>query len=142
MVRCSISASPPSNWPIPIAGLPSARTGRWTCALTGSGGETAADLVNTLPEAELAEILFRFGEERQARRIVKAIIRNRPQNSTRQLAETIAAAVGFSEGARSRMHPATRTFQALRIAVNGELEELETALPALMECLEAGGGWQ
>jgi 16S rRNA (cytosine1402-N4)-methyltransferase len=104
-----------------------------------SGGETAADLVNTLPEAELAEILFQYGEERQARRIVRAIIRNRPQNSTRQLAETIAAATGFSEGARSRMHPATRTFQALRIAVNGELDELETALPALMECLEEGG---
>ncbi len=61
-----------------------------------SGGETAADLVNTLPEEEIAEILFRYGEERRARRIAKAIVRSRPLGSTRQLADAIAAAVGFS----------------------------------------------
>jgi 16S rRNA (cytosine1402-N4)-methyltransferase len=104
-----------------------------------SGGESAADLVNTLPEDEIADILFRYGEERRARRIAQAIVRNRPIGTTRKLAETIAAAVGFSEVGRHRMHPATRAFQALRIAVNHELDELEESLPALMECLEDGG---
>ena len=104
-----------------------------------SGGESAADLVNTLPEEEIAEILFRYGEERRARRIVKAIVRNRPIRTTRQLADVIAAAAGFSAGGRNRVHPATRAFQALRIAVNRELDELAEALPALMECLEDGG---
>ncbi|MGB7539582.1 MAG: 16S rRNA (cytosine(1402)-N(4))-methyltransferase RsmH [Anaerolineales bacterium] len=104
-----------------------------------SGGESAAELVNTLPEEEIADILFRYGEERRARRIAKAIVRNRPIRATRQLADVIAAAVGFSEGGRNRMHPATRAFQALRIAVNHELDELEEALPALMESLEDGG---
>ncbi len=104
-----------------------------------SGGETAADLVNTLPEEEIAGILFRYGEERKARRIAKAILRHRPLESTRQLAETVAAAVGYSAGGRLRLHPATRTFQALRIAVNRELEELEQGLPDLMNCLEEGG---
>jgi 16S rRNA (cytosine1402-N4)-methyltransferase len=104
-----------------------------------SGGESAADLVNTLPEDEIAGILFRYGEERRARRIAKAIVRNRPISTTRQLAEIVAAAVGFSEGGRNRMHPATRAFQALRIAVNHELDELEESLPTLMDCLEDGG---
>jgi 16S rRNA (cytosine1402-N4)-methyltransferase len=102
-----------------------------------SGGETAADLVNTLPEEEIAGILFRYGEERRARRIAREILHRRPIESTRQLAEAVAAAVGFRPG--GRLHPATRTFQALRIAVNGELEELESGLPALMDCLEVGG---
>jgi 16S rRNA (cytosine1402-N4)-methyltransferase len=104
-----------------------------------SDGETAADLVNTLPEEDIAGILFRYGEERRARRIAKAILRHRPLESTRQLADTVAAAVGFSAAGRHRLHPATRTFQALRIAVNRELEELELGLPDLMGCLEAGG---
>lgn len=104
-----------------------------------SGGESAADLVNTLSEEEIAGILFRYGEERRARRIAKAIVRARPLSTTRQLADTIAAAAGFSEGGRNRMHPATRAFQALRIAVNHELDELEQALPLLMESLEEGG---
>jgi 16S rRNA (cytosine1402-N4)-methyltransferase len=104
-----------------------------------SGGETAADLVNTLPEDELADILFRYGEEPRARRIAKAILRHRPLESTRQLAETVAAAAGFPAGGNVRVHPSTRTFQALRIAVNGELEELQEGLPGLMNCLEAGG---
>jgi 16S rRNA (cytosine1402-N4)-methyltransferase len=103
-----------------------------------TGGETAEDLVNTLPETELAEILFRYGEERNARRIVKAILRNRPVRTTRQLAEVIAEAAG-PQARREKTHPATRAFQALRIAVNRELEELEQGLPDLMECLEPGG---
>jgi 16S rRNA (cytosine1402-N4)-methyltransferase len=104
-----------------------------------SGGETAADLVNTLPEEEIAGILFRFGEERNARRIAKAILRHRPLESTRQLADVVADAAGHRAGGSHRVHPATRTFQALRIAVNGELEELEQGLPDLLECLEEGG---
>jgi 16S rRNA (cytosine1402-N4)-methyltransferase len=103
-----------------------------------SDGETAADLVNTLPEDEIASILFRYGEEHRARRIARAILRARPLQSTRQLAETVAAAVG-SSGRQFRVHPATRTFQALRISVNRELEELEQGLPVLMNCLEQGG---
>ena len=104
-----------------------------------SGGETAADLVNTLPEEEIATILFRYGEERRARRIARAIVRRRPIENTRQLADIVSAAAGFTAGGRHRLHPATRTFQALRIAVNGELDELERGLPALMDCLEEGG---
>jgi 16S rRNA (cytosine1402-N4)-methyltransferase len=103
-----------------------------------SGGETAADLLDSLFEEELADILYKYGEERKARRIAKAIVRNRPLQNTRQLADVVAAAVGPSRGG-SRMHPATRTFQALRIAVNRELEELEDGLPQLMDCLEEGG---
>ena len=104
-----------------------------------SSGETAEDLVNTLPEDEIARILFRYGEESRARRIAKAILRHRPLRSTRQLAEVVAAAVGFSTSGKTRLHPATRTFQALRIAVNHELDELEEGLPDLMDCLEEGG---
>jgi 16S rRNA (cytosine1402-N4)-methyltransferase len=104
-----------------------------------SGGETAADLVNTLPEEEIARILFHSGEERRARRIAKAIVRNRPVRGTRQLADVIATAVGFSGSGRNRIHPATRAFQALRIAVNHELDELEESLPVLMGCLEEEG---
>jgi 16S rRNA (cytosine1402-N4)-methyltransferase len=104
-----------------------------------SGGETAEDLVNTLPEDEIARILFRYGEEHRARRIAKAILRKRPLRSTRQLADVVAGAVGFSGAGKNRVHPATRTFQALRIAVNQELDELEQGLPLLMDCLEQGG---
>ncbi|MBN1438424.1 MAG: 16S rRNA (cytosine(1402)-N(4))-methyltransferase RsmH [Anaerolineales bacterium] len=103
-----------------------------------SGGETAADLVNTLPEDEIAEILFRCGEEPRARRIARAVVRARPLSGTRQLADAVAAAVGA--GSRPwRVHPATKTFQALRIAVNRELEELAEGLPLLMNSLETGG---
>jgi 16S rRNA (cytosine1402-N4)-methyltransferase len=103
-----------------------------------SGGETAEDLVNTLPEDEIADILFRFGEERRARRVAQAIVRARPLRGTRQLAETVAEALGPSRRPFG-VHPATRTFQALRIAVNRELEELEQGLPELMGLLEPGG---
>jgi 16S rRNA (cytosine1402-N4)-methyltransferase len=104
-----------------------------------SGGETAADLVNTLPETEIAGILFRYGEERDARRIARAMVQRRPIESTRQLADVVADAAGRRRSGRDRLHPATRTFQALRIAVNRELDELEQGLPDLMECLKEGG---
>lgn len=95
----------------------------------------AADLVNTLEENELADILFRYGEERQSRRIARLMIQNRPLTSTRQLADLLLQAFGR----RERIHPATRTFQALRIAVNGELDAVERVLPLAATLLRRGG---
>jgi len=92
---------------------------------------TAADLVNTLGEQELADLLWRYGEERHSRRIARAIIGRRPLQRTLELAGVIERAVGRKE----KIHPATRTFQALRIAVNDELNVLEQTLvqlPALL----------
>lgn len=97
---------------------------------------SAADLVNTLEEGELAEIIFRYGEDRNARRIARAIVRARPFQTTTQLAQAVAAAGGAREG---RIHPATRTFQALRIAVNAELQSVERVLPDAIAALRPGG---
>ncbi len=96
---------------------------------------SAADLVNSLSEGELADILYRYGEERQSRRIARAIAQNRPIASTRQLADLVLKMIGKKE----RIHPATRTFQALRIAVNGELEAVESVLPIAIGLLRSGG---
>lgn len=98
---------------------------------------TAADLVNTLDESTLADLLFRYGEERQAVRLAHAIVQARPIYTTRELAEIIASVLGKSH--RQRIHPATRSFQALRIAVNRELEALESVLPIAVEALSPGG---
>jgi 16S rRNA (cytosine1402-N4)-methyltransferase len=97
---------------------------------------TAGTIVNSSPENQLAEIIHSYGEERQSRRIARHIVRQRPINSSLQLAQTIEAAVG---GRRGRIHPATRTFQALRIAVNQELEHLESALKQAVDLLGFGG---
>ena len=99
-------------------------------------GETAADMVNLMSERELADIIFRYGEERRSRSIARAIVRSRPVLTTGQLAEVVGRAVG---GRRSGRHPATRTFQALRIAVNRELEQVEAGLAAAGELLKQGG---
>ncbi len=99
------------------------------------GTLTAAELVNETPEPELADILFRFGEEPHARRVAHLIVGARPIHSTTELAAIVMRAYRQ----RSRHHPATRTFQALRIAVNDELTTLETALPRLVEALGEGG---
>ncbi len=96
---------------------------------------TAADLVNETPERELAEILFRYGEEPKSRQIASLIVRSRPVDTTTQLAAIVLRAYHR----RSRSHPATRTFQALRIAVNDELGTLERALPQAGEALRTGG---
>lgn len=101
-----------------------------------NGSTTAADLVNDLPQDELADIIYRYGEERQSRRIAAAIVKARPLRTTDELATVIAKALG---GKRSGIHPATRSFQALRIAVNGELDTLEAALPQAVTALKAGG---
>ncbi len=97
---------------------------------------SAADLVNHLPESDLAELIYQYGEERYARRIAAALVAVRPIGTTAELAELVAKAV---PGGRSRIHPATRTFQALRIAVNDELASVEAALPQAVDALKAGG---
>lgn len=98
-------------------------------------GRTAADLVNTLPEDQLADILRRYGEEPQARRIARAIVAHRPICTTTELAEIVQRAVAR----RRRIHPATRAFLGLRIAVNQELEALTRVLPQAVELLAPGG---
>ena len=106
----------------------------------GADGQSAADLVNTAEHAELARIIYVYGEERQSRRIASAIIRRReaePFARTLDLAEVVERALGGRKGAK--VHPATRTFQALRIAVNEELTELEEGLVAAERALVPGG---
>jgi len=103
-------------------------------------GRTAADLVATLSEKELADIFFRFGEEKFSRPIARAIVRERdksPVETTLQLAELVSRSVPAA--ARRDGHPARRVFQALRIAVNGELDCLSTALDKAFDCLNPGG---
>lgn len=96
---------------------------------------TAADLVNALPEDELANLIFEYGEERASRRIARGIVQARPITSASQLAAVIEKAIGR----RGRIHPATLTFQALRIAVNRELQVLEETLPQIVETLAPRG---
>jgi 16S rRNA (cytosine1402-N4)-methyltransferase len=101
-------------------------------------GRSAADVVNTADEKTLTDILRRFGEERQARRVARAIVVARPLSRTRELAEIVSKALGPA-AAREPIHPATRTFQALRICVNDELDELERSLSAAERVLKNGG---
>jgi len=103
-------------------------------------GQTAADLVNTLDHGPLAHLIREYGEERESGRIASAILRRRaeqPFSRTLDLAEVVEKAVGGRRGAP--IHPATRTFQALRIAVNDELGELEAGLAAAEQVLKPGG---
>ena len=101
------------------------------------GPTTAADIVNSYDEGSLAALIWDYGEERHSRRIARAIVARRPIRTTGELARAIEAAAGRARG--DRIHPATRTFQALRIAVNDEIEQIETALGAA-ESLLAGPG--
>ena len=101
-----------------------------------SQSTTAADLVNQLPEGELAEIIAHYGEEPRARRVARAIVRGRPLRTTLELAEVVANAAGRT---RRGTHPATRTFQALRMAVNMELATLESGLVQAVGLLAPGG---
>lgn len=105
-----------------------------------SQGETAADLVNSLSEAELADLIFDYSEERGARKIARAIVRERqrePITATDQLAAIVVRALRVP--GRWRIHPATRTFQALRIAVNGELDALKRLIPDAVSSLGPRG---
>jgi len=100
-------------------------------------GPTAADMVNELPEAELAALFRENGEGRLSGRIARAVVRGRPFASTLQLADVVAASVPAA--VRRKGHPAKRVFQALRIAVNDELGELAITLPVALQRLEVGG---
>jgi 16S rRNA (cytosine1402-N4)-methyltransferase len=101
-------------------------------------GLTASDIVNRFSEQELAQLIQRYGEERHSRRIARYIVRNRPITTTAELAQLIEQASGASSR-RSKIHPATRTFMALRIAVNKELQNLELALKQTPDLLRPGG---
>jgi 16S rRNA (cytosine1402-N4)-methyltransferase len=98
-------------------------------------GLTASEIVNTLPEKALADLLFNLGQERRARKIAKAIVRARRITSTLHLARVVERVVPRT----GRLHPATQTFMALRIAVNGELEELDSLLGLLPQLVASGG---
>lgn len=108
-----------------------------------AAGRSAADLVNTLPEVELADLLYTYGEERQSRRIARAIVAARPLHTSRELAELVAKTLGGKRTGRAgragAIHPATRSFQALRIAVNGELDAVASVLPQAVAALKPGG---
>ena len=97
--------------------------------------KTAWDIVNKASEEELADILWRYGEEPKARQIARQITKSRPVNNTAELAEIAKKAWP----GRSKVHPATRTFQAIRIAVNDELDQLNQALPIWLKLLKPGG---
>jgi 16S rRNA (cytosine1402-N4)-methyltransferase len=101
-----------------------------------ASGEPAATLVNSAPEEELADVIWRYGEERASRRIARAIVQARPLRTTTQLARVVERVAGRPG---MRTSPATRTFQALRIAVNGELDNLSRALESTRDLLEVGG---
>ncbi|HSK87086.1 MAG TPA: 16S rRNA (cytosine(1402)-N(4))-methyltransferase RsmH [Anaerolineales bacterium] len=97
---------------------------------------TAADLVNKYSERELADLIYRYGEERESRKIARAIVKARPLHTTREL---VAVIESVSPRRGDRVHPATKTFQALRIAVNEELASIEEVLPQAVAALSAGG---
>jgi 16S rRNA (cytosine1402-N4)-methyltransferase len=108
------------------------------------GERTAEQVVNHLDERELADVIYEFGEERRSRRIARAIVRSRPIRSTSHLAEIISAAARpmnpiQNKYEQRRIHPATRTFQALRIFVNRELDDLRALLKAAPRILKPGG---
>lgn len=100
-------------------------------------GPSAADFVNTADESDIADVLFRYGEERQSRRVARAIVAARPLTTTGDLARVVRKALGYRPGAPK--DPATRSFQGLRIHVNAELDELEAGLKAAEQLLRAGG---
>ena len=100
---------------------------------------SAEQVVNHLDERQLADVIYEFGEERRSRRIARAICRSRPIRSTAHLADVISAAARPMNSEQRRIHPATRTFQALRIFVNRELDDLRALLEAAPRILKPGG---
>jgi 16S rRNA (cytosine1402-N4)-methyltransferase len=100
---------------------------------------TAEQVVNHLDERQLADVIYEFGEERRSRRIARAICRSRPIRTTAELAEIVSAAARPMNSEQRRIHPATRTFQALRIFVNRELDDLKALLEAAPRILKPGG---
>jgi 16S rRNA (cytosine1402-N4)-methyltransferase len=125
----------------PARGFSFQQDGPLDMRMDPSVGQTAADLVNVRPEHELADLIYQYGEERYARRIARAIVRARehqPIATTGRLVSVIAASVPPSYR-HGRLHWATRTFQALRIAVNAELESIEPSLRDVADMLSPGG---
>ena len=100
-----------------------------------SQGPTAADIVNFTSEKELADLIYEYGEERRSRRIARAITGARPIRTTRHLADVVESAAPRM----GKIHPATQTFQALRMKVNGELDEIEALLDSLLSLVAVGG---
>ncbi len=132
-----------SSWQLDQAerGFSYMQEGPLDMRMNQNAGQTAADLVNTADEAELTRILFDYGEERYARKISQAIIRHRaehPFTTTSELSAVIKRAMP-GQGLKEAQHPAKRSFQAIRIAVNGELSALENLLKALPDILAPGG---
>ena len=127
----------------PERGLSFQASGPLDMRLDRSQGPTAATLVNTYGERELADLIYAYGEERYSRRIARAIVLERKTNkieNTGHLADVVASAYpAMARMSRHGVHPATRTFQALRIAVNREMENLERLLAALPDVLAVGG---
>lgn len=125
----------------PERGFSFSRPGPLDMRMDPTAPLTARALVNETPEGELADLIYQLGEERLSRRIARAIVaarRQAPLETTEALAEVVRRAVPRPRG-RERIHPATRTFQALRLAVNDELGQLDRALPALWDLLAPGG---
>jgi 16S rRNA (cytosine1402-N4)-methyltransferase len=100
-------------------------------------GVSAAEIVNTWPETELADLIYKYGEETHSRQIARLVVKQRPITTTSALAAVVEKAVGGRRG--SRIHPATKTFQALRVVVNRELEQISGALPQALDLLKPGG---
>ena len=103
------------------------------------GEPTADQVVNRMREEDLANVIYEFGEERRSRRIARAIVRARPITNTAHLARVVAAALRSMKSAPERIHPATRTFQAIRIFVNHELDDLKALFQAAPQVLKPGG---
>lgn len=126
----------------PRRGLSFLADGPLDMRLDATAGPTAADLVNSMPEGALADLIYAYGEDRLSRRIARAIVTARRAGRierTAQLAQIVASAVPPGPPGRRSIHPATRTFQALRIAVNDELKSLEDLLSLLPGILSPGG---
>jgi 16S rRNA (cytosine1402-N4)-methyltransferase len=124
----------------PTRGLSFEKDGELDMRMDRGVGETAAELLRRISEQELADVLFRLGDETRSRAIARALVarrRHAPLRRTGELADLVERAVGGRRGAR--IHPATRTFQALRIAVNDELGCLERVLPKTERWLAPGG---
>jgi 16S rRNA (cytosine1402-N4)-methyltransferase len=119
----------------PARGFSFQRSGPLDMRMDQGEGRSAATIVNHTDELALSELIYRYGEERYARRIARAIVASRPLETTEELARVVERAVPR----RGRIHPATRTFQALRIVVNDELGELERTLPEALALLAEGG---
>ena len=120
----------------PARGFSFAREGPLDMRMDTTRGRTAAEWLDRADEKEIREVIFRYGEERFAKSIAAAIVAARPVGTTGQLAAIVGRAVRTREPGQ---HPATRTFQAVRIFINQELEELEVTLPRAVELLEPGG---